>query len=109
MDLAPNQGSWKPTAETMGVVKTKKRKNPETADPYAGGERSGKKAKPDALRPKLAEITNSPNIPAQPAAGLFDHESRGFSTYRADFHFPFRALRRTTRSWPRCGCALTVR
>lgn len=47
--IAPNQRSaWSETAKVMGAqVKTKKRKH---TDPYAGGERPGKKAKPDARR-----------------------------------------------------------
>lgn len=49
LPVPPNQHSWTETAEVMGVaVKTKKRKN---TDPYSGGERSGKRAQPDALRP----------------------------------------------------------
>jgi hypothetical protein len=44
--VAPNQRSWPETAAVMGVKPKKKRKT--HADPYAGGQRSGKKAKPDA-------------------------------------------------------------
>jgi hypothetical protein len=67
--IAPNQKSWPETAERMGVKRAPKRKRlPEERgiteksigvakgkrrrihqDPYAGGERSGKNAKPDAL------------------------------------------------------------
>jgi hypothetical protein len=67
--IAPNQKSWTETAVRMGVKKAPKRKRlPEESgltkrsigvakgkkvriynDPYAGGERSGKRAKPDAL------------------------------------------------------------
>jgi hypothetical protein len=69
--IAPNQKSWTETAERMGVKRAPKRKRqrlPEERglteqsigvakgkrrrvheDPYAGGERSGKRAKPDAL------------------------------------------------------------
>jgi hypothetical protein len=47
--VAPNQHSWTETASVMGAaVKSKKRKN---NDPYRGGERSGKKAHPDAREP----------------------------------------------------------
>ncbi|KAH6876472.1 hypothetical protein BKA70DRAFT_1478441 [Coprinopsis sp. MPI-PUGE-AT-0042] len=77
--VAPNQHTWTETSQAMGVaskskekakvprpetsqvlgahVKGKKRKN---EDPYAGGERAGKKAKADALhRP-----TQAPSPPA---------------------------------------------
>jgi hypothetical protein len=67
--IAPNQKSWMETAERMGVKRAPKRKRlPEErgltersigvtkgkrirvySDPYTGGERSGKCAKPDAL------------------------------------------------------------
>jgi hypothetical protein len=67
--IAPNQKSWPETAKRMGVKRAPKRKRlPEERgiteqsigvakgkkrrlhqDPYAGGERSGKRAKPDAL------------------------------------------------------------
>jgi pyruvate/2-oxoglutarate dehydrogenase complex dihydrolipoamide acyltransferase (E2) component len=67
--IAPNQKSWPETAERMGVKRRPKRKRlPEERgiteqsigvtkgkrrrihqDPYAGGERSGKRTKPDAL------------------------------------------------------------
>jgi hypothetical protein len=67
--VAPNQGSWTETAERMGVKKAPKRcclpeerglmdrsigvakgkRRRVYSDPYAGGERSGKCAKPDAL------------------------------------------------------------
>ncbi|KAJ7017601.1 hypothetical protein C8F04DRAFT_883085, partial [Mycena alexandri] len=44
--VAPNQHSWSETRAVMGVpVKSHKRKH---LDPYAGNERSGKKAKADA-------------------------------------------------------------
>lgn len=48
--VAPNQGSWRETANVMGVeVKgSKKRKH---TDAYAGGEQSGSSAKPDAKVP----------------------------------------------------------
>jgi len=47
--VAPNQHSWTETASVMGAaVKSKKRKN---NDPYGGGERSGKKARPDVREP----------------------------------------------------------
>ena len=47
--IAPNQNSWTETAAIMGVpVKSKRKTN---TDPYCGGERSGKKAKPDARIP----------------------------------------------------------
>jgi hypothetical protein len=66
--IVPNQKSWPETAKRMGVIKAPKRKRlPEErglteqcigvakgkrrrihTDPYAGGERSGKRAKPDA-------------------------------------------------------------
>jgi hypothetical protein len=72
--IPPNQGTWPDTAEHMGVRPARARKQPQPAkpakergitersigaakgkkrkiyeDPYAGGERSGKRAKPDAL------------------------------------------------------------
>jgi hypothetical protein len=47
--IPPNQGSWKETAAVMGVKAKSKRKT--HTDPYGGGERSGKKAKPDAKGP----------------------------------------------------------
>jgi hypothetical protein len=67
--IAPNQKSWMETAMQMGIKKAPKRKRlPEESgltkrsisvakgkkaqiynDPYAGGERSGKHAKPNAL------------------------------------------------------------
>jgi hypothetical protein len=66
--IAPNQKSWPETAECMGVKRAPKRKCPPEergltaqsigvakakrhihTDPYAGGERSGKRAKPDAM------------------------------------------------------------
>ena len=44
--VAPNQNSWTETAAVMNAaVKSKRKKN---TDPYGGGERSGKKARPDA-------------------------------------------------------------
>ncbi|KAF8056883.1 hypothetical protein FPV67DRAFT_1364408, partial [Lyophyllum atratum] len=44
--IAPNQNSWTETAAVMNVaVKSKRKRN---TDPYAGGEQSGKRAKPDA-------------------------------------------------------------
>ncbi len=50
--VAPNQHSWTETAEAMGTqVKSKKRTHTEA---YSGGERSGKKAKSDALEPLSA-------------------------------------------------------
>jgi hypothetical protein len=66
--IAPNQTSWPETAERMGVKRSSKRKCPPEecgltarsigvakakhrihTDPYTGGERSGKRAKPDAM------------------------------------------------------------
>jgi hypothetical protein len=68
--IAPNQKSWPETAKRMGAKCTPKRKCPPEergltaqsmgiaktkakrrihTDPYAGGERSGKRAKPDAM------------------------------------------------------------
>ncbi|KAF5333285.1 hypothetical protein D9611_002793 [Ephemerocybe angulata] len=59
--IAPNQHTWSETGMTMGQVKGK-RKTTHT-DPYGGGERSGKKARPDAL-----QVTSAPlqSMPAQP-------------------------------------------
>jgi hypothetical protein len=47
--VAPNQHSWPETAAVMGVAIKSKRKT--HTDPYSGGERPGKKAKPDARIP----------------------------------------------------------
>jgi hypothetical protein len=44
--VAPNQHSWPETMVVMGVKPKTKRKH--QTDPYSGGEKSGKKAKPDA-------------------------------------------------------------
>jgi hypothetical protein len=77
--IAPNQRSWPETAERMGAKKAPRRPClPEERglterslgvvkgkrkrlhnDPYAGGERSGKRAKPDALRASQAANTRS--------------------------------------------------
>ena len=46
----PNQKSWPETVQVMGVKVKTKRASVHT-DPYAGGERSGKKAKVDARVP----------------------------------------------------------
>ena len=44
--IAPNQNTWTETAAVMNIpIKTKRKIH---SDPYSGGERSGKKAKPDA-------------------------------------------------------------
>ena len=67
-DVPPNQHSWMETAERMGTKRAPKRHRPDEhgltarcigipkgkrkrlyTDPYAGGERSGTRAKPDAL------------------------------------------------------------
>ena len=67
-NIPPNQRTWTETAERMGVKRVLKRRLPKEIgitdrsigiakgkrrrtheDPYAGGERSGKHAKPDAL------------------------------------------------------------
>lgn len=45
--VPPNQRSWPETAKVMGAAVKSKRKNAHP-DPYSGGERSAKKAKPDA-------------------------------------------------------------
>ena len=51
--VAPNQHSWPETATVMNArPKTKHKRH---ADPYGGGERSGKKAKPDT-RAKAVEV-----------------------------------------------------
>jgi hypothetical protein len=67
--IAPNQKSWTETAAVMGVAVKTKRKTTHT-DPYSGGERSGKKAKPDAraalARP--APTLAASLIPAAPPA-----------------------------------------
>jgi hypothetical protein len=78
--IAPNQKSWTETAERMGVKRgaPKRKCLPEESgttarsigiakgkrrrvhtDPYAGGERSGKRAKPDAMSPALDGDPNS--------------------------------------------------
>jgi hypothetical protein len=50
LNVPPNQHSWPETAAVMAAKpKTKRRTN---TDAYGGGERSGKKAKPDARAPK---------------------------------------------------------
>ncbi|KZP16246.1 hypothetical protein FIBSPDRAFT_958125 [Athelia psychrophila] len=46
-EITPNQHSWPETATVMGARPKGKRKRMHT-DVYAGGERNGKKAKPDA-------------------------------------------------------------
>ena len=46
--ISPNQHSWPETVKVMGAPVKTKRKSTHT-DPYAGDERSGKKAKPDAV------------------------------------------------------------
>lgn len=46
--VAPNQHSWPETAAVMAARPKTKRKT--HTDPYSGGERSGKKAKPDTRR-----------------------------------------------------------
>jgi hypothetical protein len=48
--IAPNQHSWTETAKVMGAPVKSKRARIHT-DPFSGGERSGKKAKPDARVP----------------------------------------------------------
>ena len=90
--IAPNQKSWPETAERMGVKRAPTRKRlPEERgiteraigaakgkrqrihqDPYAGGERSGKRAKPDALSAEAnararANAAASPMIPIPPS------------------------------------------
>jgi 2-methylcitrate dehydratase PrpD len=82
--IAPNQHSWPETAERMGVKQAPKRKRlPEERgltersisvakgkrrrlyeDPYAGGERSGKRAKPDAL--SLRQMSTPRNLQHHP-------------------------------------------
>jgi hypothetical protein len=84
--IAPNQKSWTETAVHMGVKKAPKRKQlPEECgltersigiakgkkvriynDPYAGGERSGKRAKPDALS---AAANVCARVSGDPSAG----------------------------------------
>jgi hypothetical protein len=62
--VAPNQHSWPETAAVMGVgVKGKKRTV--HTDPYSGGERSGKRAKEDALGRPGPTNTNTPPQPSQ--------------------------------------------
>ena len=50
--VAPNQHSWTETASIMGAKVKGKRARTHT-DPYAGGERSGKKARPDTRQPLI--------------------------------------------------------
>ncbi|SJL09304.1 uncharacterized protein ARMOST_12681 [Armillaria ostoyae] len=61
--IASNQHSWTEMAAVMGVpVKGKRKKKYD--EPYAGGERSGKKAKPDAREKLFVLITNTQPEPA---------------------------------------------
>jgi hypothetical protein len=90
--IAPNQRSWPETAERMGAKKAPKRCHPDERglterslgavkgkrkrlhnDPYAGGERSGKRAKRDALSQAAANARvpapsplNAPPAPPPP-------------------------------------------
>lgn len=57
--IAPNQHSWTETAAVMGVAVKSKRKA--HTDPYGGGERPGKKAKPDARQPYT--LTQAAQVP----------------------------------------------
>jgi hypothetical protein len=50
LNVPPNQHSWPETAAVMAAKPKTKRKT--NLDPYGGGERSGKKAKPDARMPR---------------------------------------------------------
>ena len=65
--IGPNQHSWMETASVMNVrVKSKRKIH---TDPYGGGERSGKKAKPDARSAPTTIITQTqPPVASQPFA-----------------------------------------
>jgi hypothetical protein len=52
--VAPNQHSWPETAMVMAAQPKAKRKR--HTDPYSGGEKSGKKAKPDARAPRSVMV-----------------------------------------------------
>ena len=86
----PNQKTWAETAERMGVRKAPKRnhgpvggntaekcigpvkgKRPRKYnDPYAGGERSGKRAKPDAVSAAANESARAVPTPIRPRAAV---------------------------------------
>lgn len=84
--VPPNQHSWPETAVKMGVkrapkcrlpgergltersIGARKGKRKTYADPYAGGERSGKRAKPDALSAAANARTRAPPMPSPPNA-----------------------------------------
>ena len=54
------------TEQSIGIAKGKRRRVHE--DPYAGGERSGKRAKPDALSTAANALTHASASTAVPAA-----------------------------------------
>jgi hypothetical protein len=64
--IRPNQHSWTETASVMNVrVKSKRKIH---IDPYGGGERSGKKAKPDARSaPTIITQLTQPPVASQPS------------------------------------------
>ena len=85
VNIPSNQKTWTETAERMGVKRAPKRRLPDEVgltdwsigvakgkhrrtyeDPYAGGERSGKHAKPDALSAKKARV----HVPLRPGSPL---------------------------------------
>ena len=84
--VPPNQHSWPETAEQMGVkrapkcrlpgergltersIGARKGKRKTYADPYAGGERSGKRAKPDAQSATANARARPPPMPSPPNA-----------------------------------------
>jgi hypothetical protein len=64
--IGPNQHSWTETASVMNVrVKSKRKIH---TDPYGGGERSGKKAKPDARSAPTIFTQTQPPVASQPSA-----------------------------------------
>jgi len=88
----PNQKTWAETAKRMGVrkapkwkhgpvggntaekcigaVKGKRSHKHSTSDPYAGGERSGKRAKPDAVSAAANESARAVPAPNPPRAAV---------------------------------------
>ena len=83
----PNQNSWTETAERMGCKRAPKQRLPGEhgltkrsigapkgkrkclyTDPYAAGERPGKRAKPDALSAEANARARAPQIPPPPNA-----------------------------------------
>ncbi|KAJ3506163.1 hypothetical protein NLJ89_g7021 [Agrocybe chaxingu] len=78
--IAPNQNSWTETAAVMNVkVKSKRKMH---TDAYSGGERSGKKAKPDALEPLKPSVLPEKSSPATfPMVAMPVPASQGLSQF----------------------------